>query len=199
EAHRQIEDSRQRLEKRVAARRKKLETEDQRDSTGVMKGLFGRPAGETELGRNRIRVTDEEERELQDIDVYLDNGIYSASRELAMVSNLAQHGAPDEPPEQGRGRAVFEARELSTTTPSVKTRARPEKEERPGAEPQKEEKRDIAQTPEEIRRKLEARKYQSSGKASFLPKDIEPADPQAFHGREPDEDKDQAGNDDKGK
>jgi len=199
EAHESIENSRRRLEKRVVARRKKLEEQDEEPSYGsLFKRLFNRQADRREADRNRIAVTEEEEHELQDVDVYLDGGIYSASRELAMLANLLQRGATDDPPpNQPRGKAVFEARELSTTIPPV-NKMKPVKEETEGADEddrkeEKEEKRDIAQTPEEIRRKLQERKYQSSGKASFVSKDIEPSHPQEFYGRKPEED---AGRDD---
>lgn len=202
QVHEEIKHSRDRLETRALARRKKLEPEvtmgQRRDRTDSLKTLFTRNINEKELNRNRYLITEEEERELEDLDEmdeFLDSGIYSASRELAMLANLIHRGATNKPrPEQPKGRAVFEAKELKTTIPPVsKVKPTREPEPEPELEPtqqardkeQQEKKSDIARTPEEIRRKLEERKYQSSGPSSFGAKDIEPEQPQEFYGRKP--------------
>ena len=73
------------------------------------------------------------------------------------------------------GASTFESRELSATIPPMPSvAARPVAEKKPPTE-----KRDFAQTPDEIRKKLEARQgdSSSSGKASFSAKDIEHATP----------------------
>ncbi|MEX2488092.1 MAG: hypothetical protein WD356_01035 [Pseudomonadales bacterium] len=195
QAHRELEDSRDRLENRVLARRKKLEPHvtmtERRQQSDSLKELFNRDVGERELDRNQYLVTEQEERDLEDVDEFLDSGIYSASRELAMLANLIHRGATNKArPEQPKGRAVFEAKDLTSSLPhgnNVKSASKPTPETEP--EPKKRstetaDKSDIARTPEEIRRKLEERKYQSAGKASFGAKDIEPEQPREYYGRQ---------------
>lgn len=170
-----------------------------RERKDSLKTLFARNINEKELNRNRYLITEEEERELEDLDElddFLDSGIYSASRELAMLANLIHRGATNKPrPEQPKGRAVFEAKDLKTTIPPVnKVKPTPEPEPEPEPAPKQPEKNieqqikeDIARTPEEIRRKLEQRKYQSSGRASFGTEDTEPEpeQPWEFHSQKP--------------
>ena len=74
------------------------------------------------------------------------------------------------------GASTFESKELSATIPPMPSETvKPVVEKKPDAD-----KRDLAQTPEEIRKKLQTRQESSSssGKASFDSKDIEPAGPQ---------------------
>jgi len=102
------------------------------------------------------------------------------SDSMPKVSKRKSSDAKDESEEEIRrkpestvrhtgGASTFESRELSTTIPPM-----PSKPVKPVAE--KDEERDIAQTPDEIRKKLEARPGDSGsfGKASFGSKDIEP-------------------------
>ena len=79
---------------------------------------------------------------------------------------LAQRGT------QSTGASRFEAKELSSAAESSDPPRRPEPKK---VEP---EKTTFAQTPDEIRRKLQDRGNQSAGKAAFASKDIEPIVPQ---------------------
>lgn len=181
EAHDGIELRRRQLEHRVAAHRKDKGTA----ASGERMAAFDRRPTPQQVDRNRMQVTLQEERQLQQSQAYLDNGIYSASRELAIIASLARGGTLDEPPEDEprHGRAVFEARELSRRHPTVNKRPKVQQEPPPEEKPAPP-KRDIAQTPEEIRRKLEARREQvGAGKATFAARDIEPAAPREFYGR----------------
>lgn len=198
--HEGLELRRRRLEKRVIRQREIQAEQMQPPKAGLfggMRGLFDHNPSRQELERNRFSVTQQEAEKLEQHQDYLDNGIYSASRELAMLMSLLRGGSLDTPPDSdpGRGRAVFKARELSTRVPTVNKRARitqervqsaaqkPAKVEKP-AVPETSDNKDIAQTPEEIRRKLETRRDQeSAGKATFAAKDVAHAMPQEFYGR----------------
>lgn len=182
EVHEGIEARRKTLERRVLTQRKRLEemgTQREKASSANIHGPFDHRPTDQQVQRNRFAVTEQEEKQLEDIQDYLDNGIYSASRELAMLASLIRGGTLDGPAEGGRGRAVFEAKELTRRMPNVNKPARIKQE--PVEQPPPEEavkKRDIAQTPEEIRRKLAARGGQANaGKAVFGAKDIAHAEP----------------------
>lgn len=200
EAHDGVETRRRRLETRVMNQRRKLDPKVTRQGeerkSGLLsnlRGMFDSKPSEQQLERNTIKVTQAEEKQLEDVQVYLDNGIYSASRELAILASLVRGGTIDQPGDgdMRRGRAVFESRELSHTIPPVnKIRPVAEKEDsrpRPQAEEAAPAKRDIAQTPEEIRRKLEARRNQASDnqKAVFTARDVSGNPPPEMPRREP--------------
>jgi hypothetical protein len=172
--------------------------------------------------------SDGEQQELEDIEVYLDKGIYSASRALAMLASRVSEttDVEDEPtnkkkiatPTRPRGRAQFSSRDLSgqkaEALPDIQTASQaaqtPEEIHRklessratssvtstfeakdlshamPTPKPIAESKQiiekdtshgEIARTPEAIRQKLAERQQTSSGKASFISKDIEPEVP----------------------
>ncbi len=182
EAHEGIDKRRQQLETRVIAQRNKQDpsitrqTEERKGGlVGSLRGLFDHKPSDQHLARNAIKVTATEEKELQQTQVYLDNGIYSASRELGMIASLNRGGSLDRPPEarndaaEARGRAIFESKDLShKPPPEVDGRKEPQPKPEPVIS-----KREIAQTPEEIRRKLESRSGQGAGgKASFAARDL---------------------------
>jgi hypothetical protein len=79
---------------------------------------------------------------------------------------LAQRGT------QSTGASRFEAKELSSAAESSDPPRKPEPKK---VEPEKQQ---FAQTPDEIRRKLQDRGNQNTGKAAFASKDIEPIVPQ---------------------
>lgn len=180
-----VKDRRRRLETRVMLQRK-----EEGKAGGSVRGLFDHKPSQQRIARNRIAVTQQEEKSMEAAQSFLDNGIYSASRELAMLASLLLGGTLDRPPEADmnnpRGRAIFESRELSYRPPPLVDKPRPRQEPEPEPDPDPEpepaanaDKREIAQTPEEIRRKLEARRFQANaGKATFSARDIEPAYPQ---------------------
>jgi len=93
-------------------------------------------------------------------EIYQDTGIYGAAQHLAMLALVvADMPPPKEKADQRRqavtGKASFEARDLSSTLSDVPVKSKTDDR--------------IAQTPEEIRRKLEARRNlaKDSGKAVF--------------------------------
>lgn len=170
EAHSEVTSNRKLLEAKVKAKRQKEEaaelatTESKRGLIGKLKGLFGgEDETENEMPRSRIRVTEQEISELEPVSIYLDNGIYSASRELAALANVfslpkaTRDKIQVDHAKRVEGKALFESRDLSQQVES----ARPD--------------RGIAQTPEDIRRKLAERQGTATGKASFGSKDIEHA------------------------
>ena len=187
EAHEGLEARRRTLERRVIERRRNEFAAAQATSSpksgkflAGLKGLFNHKPSQQETERNRINVTPQEEVQLEPEQDYLDNGIYSASRELAILASLIRGGSLDRPPTEdpGKGRAVFTARDLSTRLPPVTKRVAISKEPIPEPRPAKKDKGDIAQTPEEIKRKLEARRHQAAGgKATFASRDIAHASP----------------------
>ena len=93
-------------------------------------------------------------------------------REVAQTPEAIRKKLSGAGPSAG-GASTFESKELSATMPPAAVK--PVAEKKSAAR-----KRDVAQTPDEIRRKLEARQGDSgsSGKASFGAKDIEPVAPQ---------------------
>lgn len=188
-AHDGVKERRARLESRVLARREQDNEPDAGSEPrrggmmNALRGMFDHRPSEQQIARNKILVTRTEEEKLDQNTVYLDNGIYSASRELAMLVSLLRGGTLDRPPESQttKGRATFEARELSTSAPVAPARA---EAPAPKPKPAALEDREIAQTPEDIRRKLEARRDSAAaGKASFAARDIEPVAPQEFRSR----------------
>lgn len=181
-----VAERRRALEDRVLARRRKQDPEVSRATEArkggflsSLRGLFDHRPSEQEIERNAIKVTKQEENQLGEEQAYLDNGIFSASRELAMIVSLMRGGTLDKPPEEeedttdaprpAAGRAIFESRDLSTR-PSQSGEA-PRPRPRPAPLPEMAD-REIAQSPEEIRRKLEARRGQAAGKASFETRDL---------------------------
>jgi hypothetical protein len=97
-------------------------------------------------------------------EIYKDTGIYGATQHLAMLAQVVADLPPpekeDKPRQAVTGKASFEARDLSSTISDIPAKAKTVER--------------IAQTPEEIRRKLEARKKlaAASGKAVFGAEDV---------------------------
>ncbi|MFT4714659.1 MAG: hypothetical protein ACI8W1_003164 [Candidatus Azotimanducaceae bacterium] len=97
-------------------------TEEESEKTGFfgsIRGLFNRALDEQAADRNRISITlraanEVEANEVEEREVYQDNGIYSASRELAMLANL-MHTGSTHPSLSLKGKAIFESRELTKT------------------------------------------------------------------------------------
>lgn len=165
EAHSEVKSSRKELESRVIQRRHETEEDDgpveKGGLFGKIKGLFsgGAPKTEKETARNRIDVTEEEAKRLEPVTIYLDNGIYSASRELSALANIfklpaqQQNQIKEEHTQRITGKAEFGSRDLSNQPAPSKN---------------------IAQTPDAIRAKLADRQGGGSAtKASFGSKDIE--------------------------
>tara|TARA_B110000093_G_scaffold146429_1_gene158641 strand:+ start:1380 stop:2474 length:1095 start_codon:yes stop_codon:yes gene_type:complete len=222
EVHQDVASSRKQLERKVVARRSSEESNalDEPTKQGrffkSLKNIFS------------AAKSDGEQQELEDIEVYLDKGIYSASRALAMLASRVSEttDVEDEPtnkkkiatPARPRGRAQFSSRDLSgqkaEALPDIQTASQaaqtPEEIHRklessratssvtstfeakdlshamPTPKPIAESKQiiekdtshgEIARTPEAIRQKLAERQQTSSGKASFISKDIEPEVP----------------------
>lgn len=174
EAHQEVVSNRRKLEADVTSHRRKIAAREEdgsaQDKSGFvnrLKGMFG-GSKETEnaVSRNKIRVTEAEQKAHEPVSIYLDNGIYSASRELAALANVfslprQQQEAMQEAHERKMravisGKAQFESRDLSAQA----------------ASDQAVNKGSIAQTPEEIRRKLAERSGNDAGKASFESKDV---------------------------
>jgi len=179
EAHTEVVTNRRQLEAKVVSLRSRQD--DHVDPPEKSGGLFGKLKGlfsggsktDAELSRNRIRVTEQEVEALEPVNIYLDNGIYSASRELAAVANVfnlpesQKQTIQAEHKKRMEGKAQFGSRDLSTQAATAK----------PG--------RDIAQTPEAIRRKLAERQAGQSSKASFAATDIEHVQGKQGQPREP--------------
>lgn len=176
-AHTGVETLRRKLDTRAIQLRKKSGIGPKPGER--LPGSFDHGPSAFQLGRNRLKVTAREADALMEPQNFLDAGIYSASRELAMIASLAKGGTIEEPPEQTnedarQGKAVFQSRELSATIPPVNKVL-------PVREPPRD-KSQIAQTPEEIRRKLQERQAQASaaGKANFASRELStppPPDP----------------------
>jgi hypothetical protein len=179
EIHQDVATSRKQLERKVIASRSHEESKrsdepiKQSGFFKSIKSIFSADKSVQENQRNRIKITDREQQEFEDVEVYLDNGIYSASRELAMLSSLVFETAEvaEEPvtkkkpaaPAGPQGKAQFNSRDLSKR----KAEALPD----PVSTGQ------VAQTPEDIRRKLESRNASSSGASIFEARDIAHAMP----------------------
>lgn len=180
-----VEKSRIQLEKLVSAARESKAGEADAQP-GFFKKVFGtKNTQEGEL--NPLKITPEEEKQFEENTEFLDKGIYSASRELAILNaqvvlhyeegkSIAQN--PDEIRRKllskgispAQGASTFESKDLSNRPreiPDTYTPPRPKPKEKPAV---------IAQTPEEIRKKLAERKAGEEtideGKAVFGAKDI---------------------------
>jgi hypothetical protein len=197
DAHDDIETARQRLDNRASAIRPNAPiriTEDKPSETkgGFMqslKGMFGGggKARETAIKSNRYRVTDQEPDKLKDVEVYLNNGMYTPAQELALLAGMINEANPQDAPQEARrqsnaakaakaanaakakalptGKAIFESKDLSSTVaPTLKVKPvtpRPQS---------------IAQSPDAIRNKLNAQQTAAAAsKANFSSRDIEPA------------------------
>jgi hypothetical protein len=169
EAHTEVSANRRQLEAKVVSLRSREEDiaatpEKSGGLFGKLKVFFGGDnQTEKEVSRNRIQVTEQEVQALEPVNIYLDNGIYSASRELAALANVFNLPEPQkaaieaEHKKRIAGKAQFSSRDLATQAAT----ANPD--------------RDIAQSPEAIRRKLAERQSGQDGKASFAARDIEHA------------------------
>ncbi|MBL4679402.1 MAG: hypothetical protein JKY88_01615 [Pseudomonadales bacterium] len=172
EIHKEVKTFRKKLEIKVVAKREqKTEAENTPKNAGLLdsiKNLFSRNKSKQETLRNRIKVTDQEAKEFDAVEIYQDSGVYSASRELAMLSTrLVEAGAfknpteskkenvtPDKAPQSApSGKALFESKDLSQQAPPLK-------------------KDSIAQTPEEIRRKLENNQPKPNTTSTFKAKEV---------------------------
>lgn len=103
--------------------------------------------------RNRINITPEEERRYSGENLYLDNGVFSASRELSILNHqVAQHHEEDQSIEEViKARSKLKSRELTKGHAETK---------KP---------RNIAQSPDEIRQKLDGQSS-ADGESSFTAK-----------------------------
>ena len=148
-SHREVKAARQKLEFKVQNFRAKSKT-----SIGKSGDTSLSPQ---ELARNPDLITKEEEKSFEDDINTLDKGIYSASRELAVLNQqVALHHDEHQSIEDIiKGRAEFAARELS------KGHALDEQGQK------------IARSPDEIRRKLASRSSTVSGASTFAAKDLD--------------------------
>ena len=131
-----------------------------------------------EKSLNYMEVTAEEAAELEDVRTSGDTAIYSAARELKMLSAYVRFHKDKTPPAP-RGRAYYVSKELSYNAQNdvkayleqVKRNKANTVAKKPPVE--KEKRKDIAQTPEEIRAKLAARGNSvSAGPSLFEARDI---------------------------
>jgi len=172
EIHKEVKTFRKKLEIKVVEKREqKTPAENTPKNTGLLgsiKNLFSGNKSKQETLRNRIKVTDQEAKEFDAVEIYQDSGVYSASRELAMLSTrLVEAGAFKNPTESKQekvtpdkaqqsapsGKASFESKDLSQQAPPLK-------------------KDSIAQTPEEIRRKLENNQPKPNTTSTFEAKEV---------------------------
>lgn len=171
EAHREVVSNRKKLEAKVTEQRGNSENEVVEDAdekggfVNKLKGMFSGKQTDKAVTRNKIHVTQAEQKAHEPVSVYLDNGIYSASRELAALANVfslpeqRQEALQDAHEKKMRavitGKAQFDSKDLSAQAAEALDG------------------KEIAQTPEEIRRKLAERSgSQSTGASSFVAKDL---------------------------
>ncbi len=168
-AHQEAKQARLKLEKKVTAKRKE-DKQEKREAPkadkpkGLLGKLFKKPAAEK--ARNTSNVTAEEEAEFEETEehTYQDKGVYSASRELAILAEqvLLHHVEGQSIEEVVKERAEFLSRDLSNAPIEAKK------------------KRDIAQTPEEIRRKLNQRDGAgAAGASKFAARDLSTSQPKS--------------------
>ena len=156
-SHQEVKASRDRVTRKVAAARKNTEPGEKQEASrkGFFGKLFDRKRTEGEKARNPQAVTHAEEAKFDEDPGYQDSGVFSASRELAILSEqMMLHHEEGQSVEQiVKERASFRSRDLSGAPVMEKAR--------------------VAQTPEEIRKKLEG-KSGSRGASTFASRDIEP-------------------------
>lgn len=182
-AHQDLLHSRIRLEKRVVARRNKLAANSPASPRHQDVDRAIRPVSAREKSLNQLNVTRTEAAELEDVRTSNDTSIYSAARELKVLAAYVRIHKGKTPPAP-KGRAYFVSKELSHNIhDDVKThlqeininKSRLRSAIRKNAGKKKKKlSRDIAQTPEDIRKKLEARgdTATASGPSVFESRDI---------------------------
>lgn len=170
-SHQDIVNSRSRLEKRVVVRRKKLaasSSTSQRSRTTDQ--ISSRHKSSKEKSLNRLNVTSAEAAELEDVRTSSNTSIYSAARELKVLAAYVRIHKDKTPPAP-KGRAFYVSKELSHNAQNdvkahleelKKNKSKQKSEVKKIASLLKKNRKkklgkDIAQTPEEIRKKLEAR------------------------------------------
>lgn len=170
-SHKEVKASREQLAARVAQSRETSvtpETGAQSGKKGLWQRMFSRARTDGETARNPSDITRDEEKQFDADDSYQDSGVFSASRELAVLcEQVLLHVDEGQSIEQVvKDRAEFKSRELSTEELLI---------------------RDIAQSPDAIRRKLERRgTTHKSGSSTFEARDITPvAEPEAPRKPEP--------------
>jgi hypothetical protein len=186
-AHDNIETSRQRIEKRARALKQRAaasititnidagkDKTTARESGGLLrlvKGIFRRKPTDPDFKGKRLYITDQEAKILVDQEVYLDTGMYSAARELAMLASMIAEDTdqsdsspkPASAPSLPTGKAIFEAKNVSSTITPLEN-----------IQPVKQKPEELARSPEAIRQKLAARQaHVEAGKANFGSRDIE--------------------------
>ena len=210
EAHNELEIARKKLEKEEADQRDKSsvtaaidEARNKKESHGFFdffKKMFSTRHSKKAKSSRAFTITTEERKRFEPMQIYLDNGIYSASRELSIISvrmiDAQESGELDkllaEEDEEAKmrlasGKARFRSRELSgealeaiekkeremaRSYGKAQFESRELSRKRLEALNKKATRDDIAQSPEEIRKKLASRDRTASGKASFSSKDI---------------------------
>ena len=139
----------------------------------LIKSLFQRKPEDADFKRKRLYITEREAKILVDQEIYLDKGVYSAAKELAMLANMIgeetkQVDSATKPAATPAptGKAIFESRDVSVSvTPATSFK------------PLRTTPAEFARSPEAIRQKLAARQAsQGSAKASFGSRYIEPAE-----------------------
>lgn len=166
-SHQEVKASRQQLTAKVAASRSERKADPENKKPGLFKRIFSREETSGEQARNPDHVTQEEQNKFEADQGYKDSGVFSASRELAILCEQVRlHVDEGQSIEKvAQERAKFRSKDLSSDPPEFK---------------------DIAQSPEAIRKKLQNRGAAPSGKSStFVAKDIQPvADPEPPRKRE---------------
>lgn len=187
-SHQDIINSRNRLEKRVVARRKKLaigSSTSQRPRKTDQ--ISFRPVSTKEKSLNRLNVTRAETAELEDVRSSSNTSIYSAARELKVLAAYIRIHKDKAPPVP-KGRAFYVSKELSHNVHNdvkehveelKKNKSKQKSDVKKIASLLKKNRKkklgkDIAQTPEDIRKKLEARGTAgtTSGLSVFEARDV---------------------------
>ncbi|HIG40580.1 MAG: hypothetical protein ABGY96_27465 [bacterium] len=210
EAHQELETARKKVERELAVQRGETSVTEVADEAqnriekpgffNFFKKLFSTRHPE-KAGSNKSLV---EQKRFELMEIYLDNGIYSPSRDLAIISirmiEAEESGELDEllasedkeaKMRLASGKAQFRSRELSGEALEAiekkeremarsygKARfesrelSRKRLEELDKKQQNPATRGDIAQSPEEIRKKLATRDRTATGKASFSSKDI---------------------------
>jgi hypothetical protein len=199
DAHDNIEKSRQQAEQRKSASKQRVpadititdiasdkasEKASSKDKTLVndrnkggllelVKGMFKRNPTDPDFKRKRLYITEQEAKILVEQEIYLNNGVYSAAQELALLAGMIAEETDQldstlkatDATSQPTGRATFKSRDISHTITPVGA-AKPIVPKPSPVE--------HARSPEAIRQKLAARQSnQTTGKARFGSRDIE--------------------------
>lgn len=171
---------------------------DRKGLLGSIKGMFGGNKEEPRAHPASTPSATSNHASNDRVSVYLDKGVYAAAQQLASLAGHFDSGGDDKELMDAAvsGKASFQSRELSTAAlssrqvkekskPAAATGAPSKFESRELSQQPPESRQGVAQTPEEIRKKLEQSGTTASGTSRFEAKEVKSAVAQPLPAKTP--------------